>query len=46
MILLVPTLSKLDGVQITDDERLAAVDLRQQREDAAAAAEAAENADE
>jgi hypothetical protein len=44
VILLTPTLTKLDDEAVTDEERLAAVDFRQQKE--AAAAAAAENADE
>lgn len=44
VILLVPTLTKLDDEQVTDDERLAAVDYRQQKE--AEPAATAENSDE
>lgn len=43
LILQLPSLKKLDGVVITEDERLATADLKQQREEAEIAASAMED---
>jgi hypothetical protein len=36
LIILIPNLKKLDGTPVTEEERQAAVELKQQREEAAA----------
>jgi hypothetical protein len=36
LIILIPNLRKLDGTPVTEEERQAAVELKQQREEAAA----------
>lgn len=43
LILQLPSLKKLDGVMISEGERLAAADLKQQLEEAEAAAAAMED---